>query len=155
MSWQYYTTDSHTLRDKMSAWAPNANKELTLGYPCKVKLYHSHHITSKTIRRFHDRIEWVETQERVYKKQTLHDNHIRPKQPKIVNKESTLQAIGRNDHDNNTQRKQCGEQWDVKRKVRCRPNVHASTTTPVRVTTGVKTERRQSTSSKNGVEGGM
>ena len=43
----------------------------------------------------------------------------------------------------------------TKRKARCRPNVHASTTTPVRVTTGVKTERRESTSSTNGVEGGM
>ena len=30
--------------------------------------------------------------------------------------------------------------WDIKRKVMCRPNVHASTTTPMRVTTGVKTE---------------
>ena len=40
-----------------------------------------------------------------------------------------------------------------KRKVRCRPNVHASTTTPVRVTTGVKTKRKGSTSSTNEVEG--
>ena len=29
MSWQYYTTDSHTLKEKTSAWAPNANKVLT------------------------------------------------------------------------------------------------------------------------------
>ena len=29
MSWQYYTMDSHTLKDKMSAWAPNADKALT------------------------------------------------------------------------------------------------------------------------------
>ena len=48
-----------------------------------------------------------------------------------------------NDHDKCTQRKQCGERWDIKRKVRYRPNVHTSTTTPMRVTTGVKTERRE------------
>ena len=29
MSWQYYTMDSHTLKEKTSAWAPNANKVLT------------------------------------------------------------------------------------------------------------------------------
>ena len=29
MSWQYYTIDSHTLTEKMSAWEPNANKALT------------------------------------------------------------------------------------------------------------------------------
>ena len=29
MSWQYYTTDSHNLKEKTSAWAPNANKALT------------------------------------------------------------------------------------------------------------------------------
>ena len=29
MSWQYYTIDSHTLKDKTLAWAPNANKALT------------------------------------------------------------------------------------------------------------------------------
>ena len=28
-------------------------------------------------------------------------------------------------------------------KLRCRPNIHAYTTTPVRVTTGRKTERRE------------
>ena len=37
-----------------------------------------------------DRNEQVETPERVYKNWTLHDNHISPKQPKIVNKESKL-----------------------------------------------------------------
>ena len=45
--------------------------------------------------------------------------------------------------------------WDIKMKVRCRPNVHASTTTPMRVTTSVKTQIRASTSSTNGVEGRM
>ena len=29
MSWQYYTTESHTLKEKNSAWAPNENKALT------------------------------------------------------------------------------------------------------------------------------
>ena len=32
-----------------------------LGYPCKVNLYHSNHATSKTTRRFRDKIEWVHT----------------------------------------------------------------------------------------------
>ena len=32
-----------------------------LGYPCKVKLYHSYHAISKTTRRFCDIIEWVRT----------------------------------------------------------------------------------------------
>ena len=32
-----------------------------LEYPCKVKLYHSYHATSKIARRFHDIIEWVRT----------------------------------------------------------------------------------------------
>ena len=58
MSWQYYTTDSHTLKEKTSAWAPNANKVLTR-VPCKVKLYHSYHATSKATRRFRDIIDWV------------------------------------------------------------------------------------------------
>ena len=29
MSWKYYTTDSHTLKEKTFAWAPNATKALT------------------------------------------------------------------------------------------------------------------------------
>ena len=29
MSWQYYTMDSHTLKEKMSAWTPKADKALT------------------------------------------------------------------------------------------------------------------------------
>ena len=29
MSWQYYTMESHTLKEKTSAWAPNENKALT------------------------------------------------------------------------------------------------------------------------------
>ena len=47
-------------KGETSAWAPNANKALTR-YPCKVKLYHSYHATSKTARRFCDKIEWVRT----------------------------------------------------------------------------------------------
>ena len=29
MSWEYYRMDSHTLKEKMSAWSPNANRALT------------------------------------------------------------------------------------------------------------------------------
>ena len=60
-----------------------------------------------------------------------------------------------NDHDNFTQRKKYGERWDIKRKLRFRPNVHASTTTLMRVTTSVNIERRKSKSSTNRVEGKM
>ena len=74
---------------------------------------------------------------------TLHDNHISPKQPKIVNKESKLYYIGRNDHDKCTQKKQCSERWDIKRNVKCRPNIHISTTTLMRVNTSVETRRRE------------
>ena len=41
-------------------WVPTA-KGSYLGHPCMVKLYHSHHVTSKIARRLCDRIEWVHT----------------------------------------------------------------------------------------------
>ena len=54
-------------KGKMSAWAPNAKQELTrapmygqaLPFTSCHKLYHSHDVTSKTTRKFHDKIEWV------------------------------------------------------------------------------------------------
>ena len=49
---------------------------------------------------------------------TLHDDNISPKQLEMASKYSKLQGIGRSDHENNIQMKQCGGRWDIKRKVK-------------------------------------
>ena len=49
--------------------------------------------------------EWVKASERVYKKWTLHDDNISPKQLEIVSKESKLYGIGMTDHENCIQNK--------------------------------------------------
>ena len=59
------------------------------------------------------------------------------------------------DHDNYIQRKLCGGRWDIRRNVRCRPNIHISTTTPMRVNTSFNTGQREWKSSTNGIEGGI
>ena len=84
--------------------------------------------------------EWVKASERVYKKWTLHDNNIIPKQLEKFSKESILKDIGIIGHENYIQRKQCGGRWDIRRNVRCKPKVHVSTTTLMRVNTSVNTK---------------